>query len=283
MEIRDIRNKYIDDSLFNGFRNELDNYKIQLGNNITNSLKTKQGWTESLNTQVWDKGIGQYNKIINDIDNLRNNIEISKQQILSCTTLEIADKSYEGIKDVIRIFKSRWQNEEQKLIKDWTSELLSLIQQAEVNNPTQPTIPPTPTSNLQLEQALQRIWELEQTLLQVREENQEKDNVINGLRDNLDTKDNIIENKNNKIEEQVINIEVKNNKIIELQGKLLEKTEQITVETNKYNAEHNKLVDTKYKINVVKLKLDNFINNHNVEDQDKLVEMLGDLQIVENQ
>ena len=75
------------------------------------------------------------------------------------------------------------------------------------------------------------------------------------------------------------NIE-KTNKVMELQGKLLEKTEQITVEIDKYNTEHNKLVDTKHKVDLVKVKLDGFINNHEgIEDQDQLVEILGDLNI----
>jgi hypothetical protein len=271
-EIRDIRNKYIDDSLFDIFRNELNNYQMQLGHNITNKLKTHQGWTEDLNTQVWDRGIGQYNKIINDVENLRRNIDITKEQILSCTTLSVADKTYDGIKDVVRIFKSRWVNEEKQLIQDWTNNLLELIQQEEADNLIQPNIPPVNNLN-QLEQALKRIEELENLLNQSRQENQnlrntneEKDTLIDGMRDELN------DVKNDNIE--------KTNKVMELQGKLLEKTEQITVEINKYNIEHNKLVDTKHKVDLVKVKLDGFINNHEgIEDQDQLVEMLGDLNI----
>ncbi len=267
-EIRDIRNKYIDDSLFDVFRNELNNYQMQLGHNITNKLKTHQGWTEDLNTQVWDRGIGQYNKIINDVENLKRNIDITKEQILSCTTLSVADKTYDGIKDVVRIFKSRWVNEEKQLIQDWTNNLLELIQQEEINNPIQPNIPPVNNPNQvnQLEQALKKIEELEQALLQARNTIEEKDTLIDGMRDNLTVKD-------NKISEQSDKIEVQSNKIIELQGKLLDKTEQITVE-------HDKYVSTKHKVDLVKVKLDGFVNNHEgIEDQDQLVEMLGDLNI----
>ena len=125
-----------------------------------------------------------------------------------------------------------------------------------IKNPpvsTQQTVQP---QNLQLEQALKQIQDLEQALVQARQVNQEQSNVI----------------------------ENKNNTIMELQGKLLDKTEQITAETNKYNIEHNKLVDIKYKVDVVKVKLDNFINNHqDIEDQGQLVEMLGDLQIADNE
>ena len=265
-EIRNIRNKYIDDSLFDGFRNELDNYKIQLGYNINNALKTKQGCTENLVTQVWDKGIGQFNKLQHEIDNLKNNIDLTKEQILSCTTLKAADESYNGIKDVIRIFKTRWVNEEKQLIQDWTNNLLELIQQEEINNPIQPNIPPVSNPNQinQLEQALKRIEELENLLNQSRQENQEQKNVIDGMRDELNNV------KNDNIE--------KTNKVMELQGKLLEKTEQITVEINKYNTEHNKFIDTKHKVDLVKVKLDGFINNHEgIEDQ--LVDILGDLNI----
>lgn len=267
-EIRNIRNKYIDDSLFDGFRNELDNYKIQLGYNINNALKTKQGCTENLVTKVWDKGIGQFNKLQHEIDNLKNNIDLTKDQILSCTTLKAADESYNGIKDVIRIFKTRWVNEEKQLIQDWTNNLLELIQQEEADNLIQPNIPPVNNPNQinQLEQALKRIEELENLLNQSRQENQEQKNVIDGMRDELNNV------KNDNIE--------KTNKVMELQGKLLEKTEQITVEINKYNTEHNKFIDTKHKVDLVKVKLDGFINNHEgIEDQDQLVEMLGDLNI----
>lgn len=267
-EIRNIRNKYIDDSLFDGFRNELDNYKIQLGYNINNALKTKQGCTENLVTQVWDKGIGQFNKLQHEIDNLKNNIDLTKEQILSCTTLKAADESYNGIKDVIRIFKTRWVNEEKQLIQDWTNNLLELIQQEEADNLIQPNIPPVNNPNQinQLEQALKRIEELENLLNQSRQENQEQKNVIDGMRDEL-----------NNVKNDNIN---KTNKVMELQGKLLEKTEQITVEINKYNTEHNKFIDTKHKVDLVKVKLDGFINNHEgIEDQDQLVEMLGDLNI----
>lgn len=267
-EIRDIRNKYIDDSLFDVFRNELNNYQMQLGHNITNKLKTHQGWTEDLNTQVWDRGIGQYNKIINDVENLKRNIDITKEQILSCTTLSVADKTYDGIKDVVRIFKSRWGNEEKQLIQDWTNNLLELIQQEEIDNPIQPNIPPVNNPNQvnQLEQALKKIEELEQALLQARNAIEEKDTLIDGMRDNLTVKD-------NKISEQSDKIEVQSNKIIELQGKLLDKTERITVE-------HDRYVSTKHKVDLVKVKLDGFINNHEgIEDQNQLVEMLGDLNI----
>ena len=271
-EISKVRNKYIDDSLFDGFRNELDNYKIQLGHNINKALKSKEGFTENLVTQVWDKGIGQYNKIVNDIDNLRNNIDVTKEQILSCTTLSVADKTYDGIKDVVRIFKSRWINEEKQLIHDWTNNLLELIQQEEVNNPIQPNIPPVNNLN-QLEKALKRIEELEQSLFQARHTIEKKDTLIDGMRDNLAVKD-------NKIFEQADKIEVQSNKIVELQGKLLDKTEQITVEVNKYNTEHNKLIDTKHKLDTHKLKLTTFIDTHQeIEGQDQLVEMLGDLNI----
>ena len=265
-EIRNIRNKYIDDSLFDGFRNELDNYKIQLGYNINNALKTKQGCTENLVTQVWDKGIGQFNKLQHEIDNLKNNIDLTKEQILSCTTLKAADESYNGIKDVIRIFKTRWVNEEKQLIQDWTNNLLELIQQEEADNLIQPNIPTVNNPNQinQLEQALKRIEELENLLNQSRQENQEQKNVIDGMRDELNNV------KNDNIE--------KTNKVMELQGKLLEKTEQITVEINKYNTEHNKFIDTKHKVDLVKVKLDGFINNHEgIEDQ--LVDILGDLNI----
>jgi len=69
---------------------------------------------------------------------------------------------------------------------------------------------------------------------------------------------------------------------MELQGKLLDKTEQINIEVNKYNAEHNKLIDTKHKLDTHKLKLTNFIDTHqDIETQDQLVEMLGDLNIEE--
>ena len=271
MEIRDIRNKYIDDSLFNGFRNELDNYKIQLGNNITNSLKTKQGWTESLNTQVWDKGIGQYNKIINDVENLKRNIDITKEQILSCTTLSVADTTYNGIKDVVRIFKSRWVNEEKQLIKDWTSELLALIQQEEALNPIQPNIPPANNPNQvnQLEQALKRIEELEQALFQARHTIEEKDTLIDGMRDNLAVKDNVIGVLRDELG-------VKNNRILELQERYLEKSEQV-------HTKHYKLVDTQHKLDTHKLKLNHFIDTHqDIEGQDQLVKMLGDLQITDS-
>lgn len=108
--------------------------------------------------------------------------------------------------------------------------------------------------NLQLEQMIKRIEELEQSLVQSRQENQEQANTI--------------QDKNNKI------LEV-SNKNMELQEKLLEKTEQV-------NIEHNKYVSTKHKVDLVKVKLDGFINDHEgIEDQDQLVEMLGDLNIEE--
>lgn len=120
---------------------------------------------------------------------------------------------------------------------------------------------PVQSQNLQLVQALRKIQELEQALIQSREEN------LN-LKDNLTIKD-------NKIEEVT-------NKNMELNDKLLEKTEKIIIEHDKYINEHNKLVDTKHKVDVVKVKLDNFINNHDgIEDQNQLVEMLGDLNIEE--
>jgi small-conductance mechanosensitive channel len=115
--------------------------------------------------------------------------------------------------------------------------------------------------NLQLQQALQRIQELELALIQSRQVNEEQANTI--------------QDKNNKIEEV-------SNKNMELQGKLLDKTEQITIEMNKYNAEHNKLVDTQHKLDTHKLKLNNFIDtHHNIEGQTQLVKMLGDLNIEE--
>ena len=67
-----------------------------------------------------------------------------------------------------------------------------------------------------------------------------------------------------------------------LQEKLLEKTEQVNVEINKYNVEHNKLVDTKHKLDTHKLKLTNFIDTHqDIDGQGQLIEMLGDLNIEE--
>lgn len=117
-----------------------------------------------------------------------------------------------------------------------------------IKNPPVSNQQPVQPQNLQLEQMLNRIQELEQALVQSRQ---------------------IIEEKNND------NI-VKTNKIMELQGALLEKTEQV-------NIEHNKYVDTKHKVDVVKVKLDNFINNHqDIQYQDQLVEMLGDLQTADN-
>jgi hypothetical protein len=108
--------------------------------------------------------------------------------------------------------------------------------------------------NLQLEQMLKKIEELEQSLVQVRQINEEK---------------------TNKIEEVV-------NKNMELQEKLLEKTEQVNVEINKYNVEHNKLVDTQHKLDTHKLKLTNFIDtHHDIDGQDQLIEMLGDLNMEE--
>lgn len=130
-----------------------------------------------------------------------------------------------------------------------------------IKNPPVINQQPVQPQNLQLQQALQKIQELEQALIQDRQVIEEKIEELNTIRN-----DNII----------------KTNKVMELQGKLLEKTEQITIETNKYNTEHNKLVDTKHKVDVVKVKLDNFINHHNVESQDLLVEMLGDLQTVDD-
>jgi len=135
-----------------------------------------------------------------------------------------------------------------------------------IKNPPIVNQQPVQPQNLQLEQVLKQIQDLEQALAQARNEIlvkdnaiQEKDNVINGLRDNLNVKD---------------------NKIMELQGKLLDKNEQINTEVNKYNAEHNKLVDTQHKLDTHKLKLTNFIDTHqDIEGQDQLVEMLGDLNI----
>lgn len=130
-----------------------------------------------------------------------------------------------------------------------------------IKNPPIVNQQPVQPQNLQLEQALKQIQDLEQALIQARHINEEQANTI--------------QDKNNQI------LEV-SNKNMELQEKLLEKTEQITVEINKYNTEHNKLVDTKHKVDLVKVKLDGFINNHEgIEDQDQLVEMLGDLNIEE--
>jgi hypothetical protein len=121
-----------------------------------------------------------------------------------------------------------------------------------IKNPPVVNQQPVQPQNLQLEQALKQIQDLEQALIQVRQINEEQANTIR--------------DKNNKI------LEV-SNKNIELQEKLLEKTEQI-------NVEHDKYVSTKHKVDLVKVKLDGFINNHEgIEDQDQLVEMLGDLNI----
>ena len=271
-EIRNIRNKYIDDSLYDGFRNELDNYKIQLGYNINNALKAKQGWNDNLITKVWDKGIGQFNKLQHEIDNLKNNIDLTKEQILSCTTLKAADESYNGIKDVIRIFKTRWVNEEKQLIQNWTNNLLELIQQEEVNNPNRPNIPPENNLN-QLELALKKIQELEQAL-------NNTTNQLNQVREENQSLRNVNEEKTNKIAEQANTIQDKNNKILEVSNKNMELQEKLLEKTEQVNIEHDKYVSTKHKVDLVKVKLDGFINNHEgIEDQDQLVEMLGDLNI----
>lgn len=123
-----------------------------------------------------------------------------------------------------------------------------------IKNPPVVNQQPVQPQNLQLEQMLKRIEELEQSLIQVRQINEEK---------------------TNKIEEVV-------NKNMELQEKLLEKTEQVNVEINKYNVEHNKLVDTQHKLDTHKLKLTNFIDtHHDIDGQDQLIEMLGDLNMEE--
>jgi len=135
-----------------------------------------------------------------------------------------------------------------------------------IKNPPIVNQQPVQPQNLQLEQMLKRIEELEQSLVQSRQENQEQSNTINNMRNNLVEKDSIIQNKDSIIQN-------KDYQLAAMQERLLEKTEQV-------NVEHDKYVDAKHKVDVVKLKLDNFINNHqDVQDQYQLIEMLGDLQI----
>ena len=131
-----------------------------------------------------------------------------------------------------------------------------------IKNPPVVNQQPAQPQNFQLEQMLKRIEELEQSLIQARQVNEEKTNKIAEQAESIQT-------KNNKI------LEV-SNKNMELQDKLIEKTEQV-------NIEHNKYIDVKHKLDTHKLKLTNFIDNHqDVDDQEQLVQMLGDLDIADN-
>jgi len=131
-----------------------------------------------------------------------------------------------------------------------------------IKNPPIVNQQPVQPQNLQLEQMLKQIQDLEQALIQARQVNEEKTNKIAEQAESIQT-------KNNKI------LEV-SNKNMELQDKLIEKTEQV-------NIEHNKYIDVKHKLDTHKLKLTNFIDNHqDVDDQEQLVQMLGDLDISDN-
>lgn len=107
----------------------------------------------------------------------------------------------------------------------------------------------------------------------------ESDIVINRLNEELENKNDSLRDMDQKLrdrDERLQNRQEENdllkNKIGLLQDKIINKTEEASDNYNKFLQEH-------HKVDLVKIKLTDFINHHNgIDGQDSLVEMLGDLQ-----
>jgi len=134
--------------------------------------------------------------------------------------------------------------------------------------------------NQGLQQALQRIQELERELiqsdqakLQAQQEKNQAQQETETLRVQVVEKDNIINTKINTIEDQSA-------RIIGLQGRLLNKTEESNANNIKFIEEQHKADDFKHKIDLYKTHFNGFIEQHeDIDGYDQLVGMLGDLNI----
>lgn len=245
MERASINNKY-SSMFFNPLHKELEDMTINIGSDLNKTLGSKQGFTKELLGEVWNSKGHIVNKYIKDCTSFQDQIRIVEHKIKSCQNMASADKLYD---DFVKNYKTFIQQKKVETI-EITQELVSKFEQLAhvpeiIPNQVNPLqINPNIPNPQALEEALKRIEELTNTLAQKEATIQSKDVTIGELRE----------------------------KNMTLQGRLLDKTEEVQIE-------HNKYIEEKHKVDLAKVKLEHFIGDHDgIEGIDNLTEILGDLQ-----
>jgi len=229
-EARLVQNKYGNGypDLFATIGHNLDDAMLGFCNKLDKDLRAKNGFTQELNIKVRNSGLDQQQqKFVADIQSHKQILDIGRQQVLACKTMSQADGIFNKLEGEHYNFFDGWKKATTEMSAKWLKQFDTLIEGA--NN-----IPPVNNQNQGLQQALQKIQELEQEAAQLRQEKLqaqqetetlrvqvvEKDNVIGGLREENTA-------KTNKIADQSI-------KIMDLYEKVSAKTEESNINNIKF-------------------------------------------------
>ena len=268
-EARLVQNKYGNGhpDLFATIGHNLDDAMLGFCSKLDKDLRAKNGFTQELNIKVRNSGLDQQQqKFVADIQSHKQILDIGRQQVLACKTMSQADGIFNKLEGEHHNFFDGWKKATTEMSAKWLKQFDTLVEGA--NN-----IPPVNNQNQGLQQALQKIQELEQKLIQSQQETEalklqvvEQCNAIGGLRE-----ENIV--KTNKITDQSI-------KIMDLYEKVSATTEESNINNIKFIEEKHRVDEFKYKIDTYKTHFNHFIEHHkNIDGQDQLVDMLGDLNI----
>ena len=173
-------------------------------------------------------------------------IDDIQKSIQSAPSLSTADQSWHILNVRHKQFKDNWEKETTKFNQQYKASIAQLQGQ----NPPANQDPVGEAQNMQqqLENALKQLQEMQTANNQLQATNTQQQTQIDTLQTQVGT----------------------------LQTRLIDKTEEASANNTKY-------LEEKHKVDIVKVKLGNFIDNHDgINDQDQLVEMLGDLQHAEN-
>jgi len=268
-EARLVQNKYGNGypDLFATIGHNLDDAMLGFCNKLDKDLRAKNGFTQELNSKVRNSGLDQQQqKFVADIQSQKQILDIGRQKVLACKTMSQADGIFNKLEGEYHNFFDGWEKATIEMSAKWLKQFDTLIEGA--NN-----IPPVNNQNQGLQQALQKIQELEQKLIQSDQAKLQAQQETETLKLQVVEKDNVINTKINKIEDQ-------STKIMDLQGKLLDKAEESNANNIKFIEEQHKVDDFKHKIDLYKTHFNGFIEQHeDIDGYDQLVDMLGDLNI----
>jgi len=267
---------------------QLTKLMLEVGETINHDMQIRQGYTEQIKEQVWAKGLSiEHTQLIHSIDHQRELVKIGMQSIVKsntpsqdyCDIANKANKFVESLKPTVRSITNKWLECFDQIVAGEESAIQADIERND--------IPPVNNQNQHLQQALQKIQELEQKLLQsdqaklqaqqetetLRVQVVKKDNVIGGLREENTVVKEENTAKTNKIADQSI-------KIMDLYEKVSAKTEESNINNIKFIEEKHRVDEFKHKIDTYKTHFNHFIEHHeNIDGHDQLVNMLGDLNI----
>lgn len=229
------------------FVDQFNDLSLKFSANIS---KLNKSADKQITKEAWDNVVGtEFDLICKNINTITSWLPSAKAEVESAQTLEIADMKYKSVVVHIQNWFRQWEPRIDSLQVTYADEIARLQHPDAEDEQKQPPAQQLPLQQ-QLEDALKQVQDLMEAL-------DDRDQVIDGLR-----------GENGDLRDQLT---VKDGTITNLQIRLLDKTDEASDNHVKFLEEH-------HKVDLVKVKLGHFIDDHQgIDGQEDLVEMLGDL------